>query len=226
MGKRWIIGKEHRPKCFCYLRVSTGLQDNEKNKAEVLKFCNERDFGKVEFIEEVISGRHPWRKRKIGEMIEGMQSSDILVVPEISRIGRSMIEVLEVLSILKAKGCRVYSLKGNWSLDDSIQSKVMATVLAMCSEIERDLIRLRTIEGLNARRAKGLPLGRPRGLGRSRLDPHKDEVIALLRNGSPKTYVARKYKVSVATLFHYIRRHELDVSPRIEDNPPELRKRV
>jgi DNA invertase Pin-like site-specific DNA recombinase len=225
MPKKWKVGIERRPKTFCYLRVSCSSQETEKNKADALKFANDKDLGRIEWVEEVISGRHPWRDRKVGEMIEGMEGNDILILPEISRLGRSMLECMEMLSILKNKGCKVYSIKDHWTLDDTITSKIVGMVFSMAAEIERSLIRARSIEGINARRAKGLPLGRPRGLGKSRFDPYKDEIIALLRNGSPKTFVAKKYGMDVASLHHWLKRHQIDAKARIEE-APEMKRRV
>jgi DNA invertase Pin-like site-specific DNA recombinase len=121
-SRRQIIG---------YLRVSTIDQDTEKNKAAVLDFANAKGFiGKVEFVEEKISGLKSWKKRKLNDLVQSMQAGDILIVPELSRLGRSLVEVLEVLNTLKDKGVKVYSVKENFQLNgDDMQSKVMRTML-------------------------------------------------------------------------------------------------
>ena len=151
-----MTGKSHRT--IGYLRVSTGTQDLEKNRAEILAFANEKDLGRVEFIEETASGRTAWRDRKIAAVLDELGASDVLIVSELSRIGRSMLDCIEVLAIAAKAGIRVYAIKGNWHLDETIQSKIIAMVFSMAAEIERGLISARTKEALRARRASGLPV--------------------------------------------------------------------
>ena len=202
-------GKVSRAKTFAYLRVSTNDQDTEKNKADILKFTNERDFGKIEFVEEKVSGGKSWKERKIKFIIDELGKGDRLIVPEMSRLGRSMLEIMEILSIAKEKGISVYDVKNGWDLNGSIQSKVMAMVFSIAAEIERDLIRKRTTEGLKAAKARGVILGRPKGPGKSKLDPHKEEIIALLKTGSRKNYIAKKYGCTPANLWNWLKKHDL-----------------
>ena len=107
---------------IAYLRVSTIDQDIEKNKASILHLANNKDLGKVYFVEEKVSGKTPWRKRKIATIIESLNKGDNLVVSELSRLGRSMLECMEILSIASQKGINIYAVKGSWQLDQSIQS--------------------------------------------------------------------------------------------------------
>jgi DNA invertase Pin-like site-specific DNA recombinase len=105
----------------------------------------------------------------------------------------------------------VFSVKENFQLNgDDIQSKVMRTLLGLFAEIERDLISARTKEGLAAAKASGKRLGRPKGPGKSKLDEHKEEIIALLKNGSKKVFIAERYGVTPATLTNWLKRHGLD----------------
>ena len=113
-------------KTTAYLRISTADQDIEKNKSDILKLANEKRLGYVEFIEEQISGKVSWRKRKLFAIIDDAKKDDVLIVSELSRLGRSMLEIMEILSIASQKQMKIYAVKGNWNLDDSIQSKVMA----------------------------------------------------------------------------------------------------
>ena len=129
----------------------------KKNRAEILAFANEKDLGRVEFVEETASGRTAWRDRKIATVLDGLGADDILIVSELSRIGRSMLDCMEILAIAAKREIRVYAIKGNWHLDETIQSKIMAMVFSMAAEIERGLISARTKEALRARRASGLP---------------------------------------------------------------------
>ena len=196
-------------KTYAYLRVSTFEQDNEKNKADILKFANDRDFGKVHFVEEKVSGIKSWKERKIKNIIDELGNEDRLIVPELSRLGRSMLEIMEIMAVAKEKGIAIYDVKNGWSLNGSIESKVMAMVFSIAAEIERNLISKRTIEGLKAARAKGKLLGRPKGVGKSKLDVHKDEIIALMKTGSTQVYIAKKYKTSQPNLYNWIKKNGL-----------------
>jgi DNA invertase Pin-like site-specific DNA recombinase len=113
-------------KTTAYLRISTVDQDIEKNKSDILKLANEKRLGYVEFIEEQISGKVSWRNRKIFAIINEAKKDDVIIVSELSRLGRSMLEIMEILSIATQKQLKIYSVKGDWHLDGSIQSKVMA----------------------------------------------------------------------------------------------------
>ena len=120
-----------------------------------------------------------------------------------------MLECMEILSIATHKGVHVYALKGNWQLDDTIQSKIIAMAFAMAAEIERDLISSRTREALRARRASGKPLGRPKGPGKSRLDAFRPEIEALLANGSTQRFIANRYSTTPANLSNWIKKNRI-----------------
>ena len=193
-----------------YIRVSTIDQDTEKNKAAILTLANDKDFGKVEFVEEKASGKKSWKERKIKSVIDQLGRGDRLIVPELSRLGRSMLEIMEMLSIARDKGIYIYAVKGGWELNGSIQSKVMAMAFSIAAEIERDLISKRTKEALKARKAQGVKLGRPKGPGKSKLDKYREEIIALLKNGSTKAYIAKKYSTTQPNLYNWLKKNKID----------------
>ncbi len=93
-----------------YLRVSTIHQDTKKNKADLLEFSNDKKFGHVEFYEEKVSGKKSWKDRLIKDIIDDLEAGDRLIVPELSRLGRSMLEIMEILSIAKQKEVSIYAL--------------------------------------------------------------------------------------------------------------------
>ena len=202
-------------KTVAYLRVSTLEQDLEKNRHDILEFSNDQALGQVEWVDEKVSGTKSWKERKLKDVIDNLNAGDRLIVPELSRLGRSMLEIMEILSIAKEKGIHIYAIKGNWRLDDSIQSKVMASTFAIASEIERDLISSRTKEALRARKAAGVKLGRPKGPGKSKLDKFNEEIIALLKTGSSKTYIARRYKTSLPNLYNWLKQNNINVSAEV-----------
>lgn len=196
-------------KTVAYLRVSTLDQNIEKNKSDILHFANQQDLGKVTFVEEVASGRTSWRDRRIAGILEELQEDDTIIVAELSRLGRSMLECMEILSLASRKGIRIYAIKGNWHLDDSIQSKIIAMAFSIAAEIERDLISQRTREALKFQKEQGLKLGRPKGPGKSKLDPFRPEIEALLANGSTQKFIARRYNTTQANLHNWMKKHGL-----------------
>jgi DNA invertase Pin-like site-specific DNA recombinase len=198
-----------QPRTIAYLRVSTTDQDLEKNKFDILHLANEKGLGKVHWVEETISGRVSWHKRQVGPILEQLQAGDNLLVSELSRLGRSMLECMEILSIASQRGIHIYAVKGNWQLDNSIQSKIVAMAFSMAAEIERDLISQRTKEALAARKKAGVKLGRPKGVGKSKLDQYRPEIQALLANGSTQKFIATRYGSTEANLSRWLRKHML-----------------
>ena len=192
-----------------YLRVSLVDMDLEKNKMEILKLANSLELGQVHFVEEKVSGTVSWKKRKIAEILEYTRSGDNIIVSELSRLGRSMLECMEILSIASQRGINIYSVKGNWRLDNTIQSKIIAMAFAMASEIERDLISKRTKEALQSRKMNGMKLGRPKGVGKSKLDLYRLEIEALLNNGATQKFIANRYKSTEANLSLWMKKHKI-----------------
>ena len=191
---------------YSYLRVSTTDQDTDKNKLEILKFANIKKLGNVEFIEEQISGKANYKNRQLGALLEKMKKEDVLIVPELSRIARSITQIFEVIEITKQKGVVLYSLKENFSnKDDSITSTVATTIFALVAQIERDLISLRTKEALVAKKAMGVKLGRPKGKGKSKLDEHKEDILKLIELKVPKTIIAKQYNTTTTNLYNYLK---------------------
>jgi DNA invertase Pin-like site-specific DNA recombinase len=197
------------PRTVAYLRVSTREQDLEKNRADILLLANRREFGHVGFVEETVSGRVSWRQRQIAQVLDELQAGDRLVVSELSRLGRSMLECMEILSIAAQKGIQLYAVKGEWQLDGTMQSKIMAMVFAMAAEIERELISQRTQEALRVKKAAGATLGRPRGPGKSKLDRYQPEIEALLANGSTQKFIAKRYGTTEGNLYNWLKKRGL-----------------
>mgnify|MGYP002623209552 FL=1 len=192
-----------------FLRVSTLDQDTEKNKLDILQFANARKLGNVEFVEEKVSGTKDYRKRKLGALLDTMAKGDVLIVPELSRIARSTIQILEVIQITQDKGITLYSLKENFcNMDNSIASTVTKTIFALVAQIERELISLRTREALHARKLAGVKLGRPSGKGKSKLDEHSADILRLVALKVPKTIIAKQYGCSVGNLYNFLNRLE------------------
>jgi DNA invertase Pin-like site-specific DNA recombinase len=120
-----------------------------------------------------------------------------------------MLECMEILSIATQQGINIYAVKGNWQLDNSIQSKIVAMAFSMAAEIERDLISQRTKEALAAKKRTGMKLGRPRGVGKSKLDQFRPGIEALLANDSTQKFIAERYGTSEVNLSRWMKRHNL-----------------
>ena len=191
---------------YAFIRVSTLEQDTEKNKIDILQFANRLKLGNVEFTEEQCSGKINYKERKLGALIDKMQSGDVLIVPELSRIARSITQILEVIKVTKDKGITLYSLKENFSNnEDSISATVTSTIFALVAQIERELISMRTKEALHARKIAGVKLGRPKGKGKSKLDDHREDILKLLSLKVPKTIIAKQFDCSVGNLNNFLK---------------------
>ena len=143
--------------------ISPGVQAGAGSGQEpgnILALANREDLDRVEFVEEKASGRIAWRKRRIADVLAELREGDVLVVSELSRLGRSMLECMEILSIAANADIRVYAIKGSWRLDETIQIRIIAMAFSMAAEIEHDLLSARTKEALRARKVAGKPLGR------------------------------------------------------------------
>lgn len=190
---------------YSYLRVSALEQNTEKNKIDILKFANERKLGNVEFIEEQVSGVLNYKKRKLGILIENLKQGDVLIVPELSRLARSVTQILEIINFTTQNGIKLYAIKENFCNDDkSITATVTSIIFALVAQIERELISLRTREALQARKIRGGKLGRPKGKGKSKLDKYREDILKLCELKVPKTVIARQYATSIPNLYRFL----------------------
>ena len=151
-------------KTVAYLRVSTGSQDLATQKLAILDFTQRRRFTVDAFIESRISSRKSPIERRIEEMLGTLQSGDRLLVSELSRLGRSLGQVLIVATLIERK-IRFIAIKEAIEVEgkQDLRTKVMIAMFGLFAEVERDLISERTKEGLAAAKAKGKQLGRPKG---------------------------------------------------------------
>jgi len=125
-------------KVIGYLRVSTINQDLEKNKADILAYCNDHDLGKVHFVQEIVSGKVSWKRIRIKEVIDQLGKDDWLIVPELSRLGRSMLEIMEIIAEAKRKEINIYAIKNNWTLNGTMEISNKKGTSFMIQFIERD----------------------------------------------------------------------------------------
>lgn len=162
---------------YGYIRVSTVHQDTEKQKFEIFNLAYSKALKIDEFIEETVSGSKPYKERLLGNLIHKLKKDDIILITELSRFGRSLLEIMEIMSQLMQNDVKVYVAKGGMEIGKNIQSKVLAFAFGLAAEIERDLISSRTKEALAKLKSEGKILGRPKGsLSKSRLDGKEKEI--------------------------------------------------
>lgn len=148
---------------YGYIRVSSDKQTVENLRFEINKFCERNKLAIDGWIEETISGTKAYNKRELGKLLKRVQKEDLIICAELSRLGRNLFMIMEILNICMSKECRGWTIKDNYRLGDDIQSKVLAFAFGLSAEIERNLISQRTKEALARKKAEGVVLGRPQG---------------------------------------------------------------
>ena len=202
---------------YGYLRVSTKLQhkgdDNDGHqKTQILEYANDKKLGNVEFIDDVVSGAKDWKKRKIGKLVEDMEEDSILLCYEFSRLGRSLLDILDILKTLKEKNCQVHIVRDGLIIGDDINSKLMVFMFGLVSEIERDLLKSRVQSGVSNYRENNPQKSWGRAKGSqyaSKLDDKKEHIIELLEKDISKSSIAKMLDVNYQTLVSYIKTRDL-----------------
>lgn len=193
---------------YGYIRVSSDKQTVENQRFEINKFCEKQDIVINDWIEETISGTKNYTKRQLGNLLRKVNKDDIIICSELSRLGRNLFMIMEILNICMTKECRVWTIKDNYRLGDDIQSKVLAFAFGLSAEIERNLISQRTKEALARKRTEGVILGRPVGRKTNeekyKLFPKRTLIIELLKEGVSQRKIAKICKVDRNTMGRYI----------------------
>ena len=191
-----------------YIRVSSNKQTMQHQHYEIQQFAEHNNINVDKWIEETITSRKPLNKRKLGQLLDELQDGDILIAAEISRLGRSLLEVMRILETCLNKNCQVWTLKENYRLGNDIQSKVMAFAFGLSAEIERNLISQRTKASLDSIRATGKRLGRPFSAQskKLKLSCNTKKIKYWLDTGMTKYRIAKMMSVSPATVSNFISR--------------------
>ena len=198
---------------YGYIRVSSDKQTVENQRFEIMNFCERQKLKINDWIEETISGTKNYDKRQLGKLLKKVDKNDIIICSELSRLGRNLFMIMEILNICMNKECRVWTIKDNYRLGDDIQSKVLAFAFGLSAEIERNLISQRTKEALARKKAEGKILGRPKGRRNNpekyKLSGKETLIIELLKIGTSQRKIAKLCKVDRNTLARFIRRKNL-----------------
>ena len=194
---------------YGYIRVSSDKQTVENQRFEINNFCNNKKMKIDGWIEETISGTKAYNKRELGKLLNKVQKDDLIICAELSRLGRNLFMIMEILNICMGKECRVWTIKDNYRLGEDIQSKVLAFAFGLSAEIERNLISQRTKEALARKKTEGVVLGRPKGKKSApekyKLHDKKILIQELLKAEVSQRKIAKICKVDRNTLDRFIK---------------------
>ena len=201
------------PRNFAYLRVSTDTQDLKNQKFEILNYCHRQKLRVNKWLSIEISSKRSTKDRRIDELLALLKPGDRLIVSELSRLGRSTGEVIQLINQLSEMKVELIAIKQSLKINTKnrkdMTSKVMVTIFSFLAELERDLISERTRTALAQAKAAGKKLGRPKGPGKSKLDGREDEIKDLLSKGVTKANIARILGVAWGTLDNHIKKKKL-----------------
>lgn len=197
---------------IAYLRVGTSNKEHlDEQKDEIKRFTSDHHISVDKWITDVSISKGKEDERNIDLVLDRMQKGDMLILSEISRFGRTLSEVMEIMSHCMEKGIQICSIKDRYMLDDSLNLPVIGNVFNLVSEIEHSLMSTRTKEALSHKKNTGGPLGRPKGstAKQSFLDTHKEEVISMLERGDTVIEICKRFNVSRNTYYMFKRNYGL-----------------
>lgn len=228
MAKKNKAEANPTPVVKAYLRVSTDKQTVENQRFELDRFAKSKGLVVDEWCEDTASGTISYKERKLGALVDGLKGGDTLIVSELSRLGRSLLEIMSLLHLFMERNVVVFAVKEGYELGNNISSKVLAFAFGLSAEIERTLISQRTKEGLARRRAEGVILGRRKGclsnISTRPVHKHVHEVKHLLANLQSKSEIARRLGLHRTTLFNYLRDYKITHLSIMEEREEAVQK--
>ena len=188
-----------------YLRVSTEKQNPENQRDEIRRFAEEKSLAVDSWVVETVSGKIVHKKRKLGRLLRKMNKGDTLIVTEISRLSRSLTEIMAIMGECLDRQINIYTTKERYTFDNSINSKVLCFAFGLVAEIERNLISMRTKEALALKRAEGVRLGRRPGsdVKMQVIRDNSARIEAMLASGMTVTKICRKIGISRNTWYKF-----------------------
>ena len=193
---------------YGYIRVSSDRQTVENQRFEINQFAIREKIEINGWIEETISGVKNYDKRKLGRLLRKVKPGDTIICSELSRLGRSLFMIMDILNICMNKDCKVWTVKDGYRLGDDIQSKVLAFAFGLSAEIERNLISQRTIEALARKKAEGATLGRPVGRksdsNKLKCYRHRKRIEKMLADEQSYSEIARRLNIHRSTISKYV----------------------
>ena len=194
-----------------YLRVSTSKQDVESQEYELLRYAQQHNLHIDDWYRLEMSSRKSMADRKIDDLLSQLSEGDTLLVAELSRLGRSLSQIVFIIDALIAKGVIFIAVKQRIHLngEHDMTTKISTTLFALMAEIERDLISERTKAGVAKARANGKLIGRPKGSRACPLDSRMEEIQELLAKNISKASIAKLLGVSAPSLHYFLRTRKI-----------------
>jgi DNA invertase Pin-like site-specific DNA recombinase len=198
-------------KTIAYMRVSTHKQDTENQELEILRYASSNDMNIDHWFRLEISSRKSLRDRRIDELLDMLTPGDTLIVSELSRLGRSLSQIVTIVDELIERNVAFIAIKQNMKLNgkNDMTVKIQIAMFGVLAEIERDLISDRTRSGLARAKANGKSLGRPKNSQSSILDEKKNEIAEMLEKGISKASVAKVMGVSGPALHYFLKTRQI-----------------
>lgn len=192
-----------------YMRVSTDKQSLDNQRNEIARFSDSKNLHVDKWVMEIASGKKTGKNRKLGALLHRMKRGDTLIVTELSRLSRTLTDIMSIVGILLKKEVHLYSTKDRYSFDDTINSKVLCFAFGLVAEIERNLISMRTREALALKREQGIVLGRRKGsyTKLQQLIDHRREIVRQMNCGMSIAAICRQYEVARNTFDRFRRQY-------------------
>lgn len=211
---------------IAYLRISTGKQFLSNQREEIRRYADGRNWVIDQWVTEVASGNRKGSDRKLGILLKQMKRGDTLIVTEVSRLSRTLTDIMGIMGLCLEKGINLYTTKEGYSFDNSINSKVLCFAFGLVAEIERNLISLRTREALALRKAEGITLGRKKGsyTKRNILSDNVSNIIKMLKQDKSVADISRHFRVSRDTFTKFRKEHP-EVQKALNDKEKRRKQR-
>ena len=211
---------------IAYLRISTGKQFLSNQQEEIRRYADGRNWTIDQWVTEVASGSRKGSDRKLGILLKRMKRGDTLIVTEVSRLSRTLTDIMGIMGLCLEKGINLYTTKEGYSFDNSINSKVLCFAFGLVAEIERNLISMRTREALALRKAEGIALGRKTGsyTKRNLLANNITLIVGMLKQDKSVTDICRHFRVSRDTFAKFRKEHP-EVQKALNDKEKRRKQR-
>lgn len=202
---------------IAYLRVSTTRQHIENQRDEITRYTQKRELHIDRWISDTVSGKTESKKRNLGKILNRLKKGDVLIVTELSRLSRSLHEIMQIMKYCVENEVEVHSTKDGYIFDDSINSKVLSFAFGLAAEIEHKLISQRTREAMALRKAEGKHMGRKKGSGEKIriLVENRERILQELQTDKSLNQICRDLGTSYDTFYRF-RDNDIDIAEALK----------